>query len=75
MAMNFEYSEKVQVLRQSLQAFLNEHVFPNEAQFQEQLQQGDRWQPQPIVESSEGEGAPRPACGICSCPTLSMAPD
>jgi acyl-CoA dehydrogenase len=50
MAMNFEYSEKVQHLRQSLQAFLDEHVFPNEAQFQEQIQQGDRWKPLPLLD-------------------------
>ena len=48
--MNFEYSPKVQDLRKRLAAFLDENIYPNEAVFHRQLQEGDRWQPTPIIE-------------------------
>jgi acyl-CoA dehydrogenase len=49
--MDFEFSDKVQALRSRLQAFMDEHVYPNEATYNEQLANApDRWQPVPIVE-------------------------
>src|SRR5580692_10841626 len=48
--MNFDYAEKVQALRKRLAAFLDEHVYPNEKTYFEQIRQGDRWQPTAIVE-------------------------
>ena len=48
--MNFDYSEKVQTLRKKLAAFLEEHIYPNEKAYFEQIRQGDRWQPTAIVE-------------------------
>jgi acyl-CoA dehydrogenase len=48
--MNFDYSEKVQALRKKLAAFLDEHIYPNEKIYFEQIRQGDRWQPTAIVE-------------------------
>ncbi len=48
--MNFEYTEKVKTLQAQLQAFMDEHIYPNEAAYNEQINQGDRWQPVPIVE-------------------------
>jgi len=48
--MNFEYSDKVQQLRQKLQAFMEQHIYPNEQTFADQLNDGDRWQPVPIIE-------------------------
>jgi acyl-CoA dehydrogenase len=48
--MNFAYSEKVEALRARLSAFLDEHVYPNEELFFNQIQEGDRWQPTAIVE-------------------------
>jgi acyl-CoA dehydrogenase len=49
--MDFAYSEKVNELRRRVQAFMDEHVYPNEATYQEQLDTAaDRWQPVPIVE-------------------------
>jgi acyl-CoA dehydrogenase len=41
--MDFEFSPKVESLRQQLLAFMDEHVYPNEARFEEQVGQGDRW--------------------------------
>lgn len=49
--MEFEFSDKVQDLRTRLQAFMDEHIAPNEATYAAQLAQApDRWQPLPISE-------------------------
>src|SRR5947209_8933970 len=49
--MNFEYSDNVKDLERRLAAFMNEHVYPNEPVFRQQIAEGDRWQPTPIVEA------------------------
>jgi len=38
-------------LRQRLLAFMDEHIYPNEKTFRQQVADGDRWQPTPIVET------------------------
>jgi acyl-CoA dehydrogenase len=50
--MDFAYSAKVSELRRRVQAFMDEHIYPNESTYDEQqsLMQ-DRWQPVPIVEA------------------------
>jgi acyl-CoA dehydrogenase len=48
--MRFDHSAKVVDLQQRLTAFMNEHVYPNEATFHRQIADGDRWQPTAIVE-------------------------
>ena len=48
--MNFDYSPKVQDLRKRLIAFMDEHIYPNEKLAHKQLEEGDRWQPLPIIE-------------------------
>ncbi len=48
--MDFEYSPKVQALRQRLIAFMDAHVYPNERRFEEEVAEGDRWQPTRVVE-------------------------
>ena len=48
--MNFGYSPKVEQLREQVDAFMQEHVFPAEAIFHQQINEGDRWQPPAIVE-------------------------
>ncbi len=48
--MNFEYSPKVQDLRKRLTAFMDENIYPNEKLVHQQLEEGDRWQPLPIIE-------------------------
>ncbi|HEY1910972.1 MAG TPA: acyl-CoA dehydrogenase family protein [Vicinamibacterales bacterium] len=48
--MRFEHSEKAIALQQRLTAFMDEHVYPNEATFHRQIADGDRWQPTAIVE-------------------------
>ena len=48
--MDFGYSPKVKQLREQVDAFMQEHVFPAEAIFHQQVNEGDRWQPTAIVE-------------------------
>ncbi len=49
--MDFDYSEKVQKLRGELAEFMNEHIYPNERTFHEQLNAGEsRWTVPPIME-------------------------
>ncbi|MBL4665972.1 MAG: acyl-CoA dehydrogenase family protein [Sneathiella sp.] len=48
--MNFEYSDKVKELQERVQAFMDEHVYPNEDVFYEQVNEGDRWEPTAIME-------------------------
>ena len=43
--MDFEYSPKVQELRERLLAFMDEHIYPNEALYSQQIEEGDRWEP------------------------------
>src|SRR5262249_19587202 len=50
LSMDFNYSTKVEQLRARVSAFLDEHVYPNEAAYHRQIQDGDRWQPVEIVE-------------------------
>ncbi|WP_322033371.1 acyl-CoA dehydrogenase [Paraburkholderia sp. J76] len=52
--MNFDYSPKVQALREKLLAFFDEHIYPNEAIFHEEVERnranGNPWVPTQIVE-------------------------
>ncbi|HYB98985.1 MAG TPA: acyl-CoA dehydrogenase family protein, partial [Candidatus Limnocylindrales bacterium] len=49
--MNFEYSAKTKDLMARLTAFMDEHVYPNEAAMAEQVDAGQtRWKPVPLVE-------------------------
>jgi len=48
--MDFDYSPKVQELRTRLQQFMDEHVYPNERRYDEEVAEGDRWQPTRVVE-------------------------
>ena len=47
--MNFEFSEKTKALQRRLQAFMDEHVYPNEMRFVEEIEQ-DRWKPARVIE-------------------------
>ena len=47
--MDFEFSDKVKDLRRRLQAFLDEHIYPNEQRFRDEIDQ-NRWLPARIVE-------------------------
>ncbi len=47
--MNFDYSEKTRQLQQRLNAFMDEHVYPNERTYHQQIEE-QRWRPVPIIE-------------------------
>ena len=50
--MDFAHSPKVTALRETLQAFMDEHIIPNDHLHHEQhAAMPDRWQPVPIVET------------------------
>ena len=49
--MDFAYSPKVQALRERVTAFMDTYVYPAEAIFEQQVAQGDRWQPTAIMEA------------------------
>jgi len=46
---NFEFSDKVKDLQGRLQAFLDEHIYPNEQRCYEEIEQ-NRWSPTRIIE-------------------------
>ena len=48
--MNFDYSPKTQDLLERVKAFMDQHIYPNEHVFEEQVNDGDRWQPTRIME-------------------------
>ena len=43
-------SSTIKELKQRLQTFMDDHVYPNESTFRSQIAEGDRWQPTRIVE-------------------------
>jgi acyl-CoA dehydrogenase len=47
--MDFEYSPKVQELRARLLAFMDKHIYPNEELYVQQIDEGDRWEPVPLL--------------------------
>ena len=47
--MDFEFSARTKDLQQRLQAFMDEHVYPNERCFEEEIQR-NRWQPSRVIE-------------------------
>lgn len=49
--MNFNYSPKTLDLMARVSAFMDEHIYPNEAAFFGEINAGDRWQPTMIMET------------------------
>ncbi len=47
--MNFDFSDKVRDLQRRMQSFLDEHVYPNERRYHEEIER-DRWKPSQIIE-------------------------
>lgn len=48
--MNFEYSAKTKELQKRLSDFMDEHIYPNEKAYHEEINSGDRWQPLRLIE-------------------------
>jgi acyl-CoA dehydrogenase len=47
--MNFEFTDKVEGFRRRLHAFLDEHIYPNEQRFHDEIER-NRWLPTRVVE-------------------------
>jgi acyl-CoA dehydrogenase len=47
---DFEFSDRVKELQRRLTAFIEEHIYPNEARYNEHVRGPDRWQPVPVIE-------------------------
>jgi acyl-CoA dehydrogenase len=58
--MEFEFSDKTKYLQKKLSAFMDEHIYPNEKTYYEQVNSGDRWKILPLLEElkskARGEG-------------------
>jgi acyl-CoA dehydrogenase len=58
--MDFEFSDKTKYLQKKLSAFMDEHIYPNEKTYYEQVNSGDRWKILPLLEElkskARGEG-------------------
>jgi len=48
--MDFEYSEKANEFRGRLLAFMDEHIYPNEQRYLDEINSGDRWEPSRVIE-------------------------
>lgn len=53
--MDFAYSPKVLDLCEKVSAFMRAHVYPAEATFIQQVNEGDRWQPTAVVEALKAQ--------------------
>jgi len=47
--MDFSFSDKVKDLQRRLQIFMNEHIYPNEQRFLDEIER-DRWSPTRVIE-------------------------
>lgn len=48
--MNFDYSTKTRELQSKLQKFMDEHIYPNENAYTQEINSGDSWQPLQLIE-------------------------
>lgn len=48
--MDFDYSAKTVELQKRLAAFTDEHIYPNERSYVDEINLGDRWQPLQLIE-------------------------
>jgi acyl-CoA dehydrogenase len=48
--MDFDYSSRTQEYRERVSAFMDQHIYPNEQRFADEVNTGDRWEPTRIVE-------------------------
>src|SRR5690348_2550824 len=48
--MYFAPNAKVTALQEKLQAFMDQHIYPNEGRFAEEVEAGNRWQPTAVME-------------------------
>jgi len=49
--MNFEHSEKALEMQSRLSAFMDEHIYPNETVYNDEINSGNRWAPSALMET------------------------
>ena len=52
-------SDRARELLDQVTAFMDEHVYPNEARFHQEIAAGDRWQPVPVLEEAKAAARER----------------
>jgi len=53
--MDFDVSPKVKTLQERLQKFMEEHIYPHETRYGQEVATGDRWQPTGLIEQLKKE--------------------
>lgn len=48
--MNFTYSDKTKDFQKRLQVFMDEHIYPNETAYHDEINSGERWKPLKLIE-------------------------
>ena len=48
--MNFEYSDNGKAWLERVRAFMEQHIYPNEARYEAEAHEGDRWKVLPVIE-------------------------
>jgi acyl-CoA dehydrogenase len=48
--MLFEFSDRIRELETGLRAFMEQHIYPNETLYSQQIATGNRWKPVPVIE-------------------------
>ena len=48
--MMFDYSDRMNDLLERLRAFMGEHIYPNEARYEQEVGEGARWKVLPLIE-------------------------
>jgi acyl-CoA dehydrogenase len=48
--MDFDYSARSLELQREVAAFMDEHIYPNEQLYLDEINTGDRWQPSDLIE-------------------------
>ena len=53
--MDFQRSKKTEEFLERLQSFMNDHVYPNEQRYNDEISSGDRWAPSRVIEELKVE--------------------
>jgi hypothetical protein len=65
-AMFLEISDRGRELQVRVQAFMDAYEYPNERKFYQQIEEGDRWEPLPVIEElKEKPGQKDCREGVC----------
>ncbi len=59
--MDFDYSAKTLELQNRLSAFMDEHIYPNEQAYQDEIAAGSRWEPSKLIEELKAKAKAKAA--------------